>query len=78
MKLKDLTEGALKLDPNKWYVWAWDGEVVIYGTYSSESSADAALPKIKADAKKRGVLFNSNQFKIDSGKSLVQRHRASR
>lgn len=79
LKKSNLTEfvvGTKKnIDPQKWYVWSWDDEVVLYGTgYSTEMGAKHAMEQIKKKASARGVVFSDTQFKIDQGSKLISRY----
>lgn len=72
--LNEMVGTKKNVDPNKWYIWAWDGEVVIYGTCESQAEANAERLDIKKTAKARRILFHDDQFKVDKGSNIIRHY----
>jgi hypothetical protein len=62
------------VDPNKYYVWAWDSAAVIYGEYDNIKDAKINLPKIEQRAIERLGSFVKGRFELSTGKDLLQRY----
>jgi len=65
------------VDPDKYYVWAWDGAAVLYGEYDDIQDAKINLPRIEQRAIKRLGPFAKDKFEIASGKDLLRRYEKS-
>ena len=80
-KKKGVAEGAetpggqqTEIDPGKYYVWAWDGAVVVYGKYDTAQDAERNLPAIEQAAIKRVGSYVRGAFKVASGRSLLAKY----
>ena len=80
-ELKGLAEGIetihgrrYDVDPNKYYVWAWDSATVIYGEYDNIKDAKINLPKIEQRAIERLGPYVKGRFELSTGKELLQRN----
>ena len=62
------------VDPNKYYVWAWDSAVVLYGEYDNIKNAKINLPKIEKRAIERLGPYVKSRFELSTGKELLQRY----
>jgi len=62
------------LDPNKYYVWAWDGCVVVYGKFDSWEEARQQKPSIEDRAVQRLGPHAEGKFKVASGSDLLFRY----
>jgi hypothetical protein len=63
-----------EIDPSKYYVWAWDGAVVVYGKYDTAQDAQRNLPAIEQAAIKRVGSYVRGAFKVASGRSLLTKY----
>jgi hypothetical protein len=63
-----------EIDPGKYYVWAWDGTVVVYGKYDTVQDAERNLPAIEQAAIKRVGSYVRGAFKVASGRSLSSKY----
>jgi hypothetical protein len=66
--------GKVDIDNNKFYVWAWDGEVVVYGTFDSLADAKSNKSKIEQSAIKRVGPYVEGQFRVSQGDDLIHRY----
>jgi len=62
------------VDPNKYYVWAWDGAVVLYGEYDNVEDAKMNLPKLEKKAIERLGPYVKDAFELSTGKDLLHRY----
>ena len=63
-----------EVDPNKYYVWAWDSAAVLYGEYDNIKDAKINLPKIEQRAIERLGPYVKGRFELSTGKELLQRY----
>jgi hypothetical protein len=63
-----------EIDPGKYYVWAWDSAVVVYGKYDTVRDAEHNLPAIEQAAIKRVGSYVRGAFKVASGRSLLAKY----
>lgn len=73
-KVESPSGSQVKLDPNKFYVWAWDGRVVVYGKYDSREEARQQKQSIEDRAVKRLGPYAEGNFKVASGSDLLSRY----
>ena len=72
--IETINGGKYNVDPNKYYVWAWDGAAVLYGEYDNIQDAKINLPKIEQRAIERLGPFVKDAFELSTGKDLLQRY----
>ena len=74
--LKAQTPGGRSVDinPSKFYVWAWDGGVVVYGEYDTGQEAKAKLSIIELRAIQRLGSAVKGRFEVASGKQLIHHY----
>jgi len=72
--IETINGGKYNVDPSKYYVWAWDGAVVLYGEYDNIQDAKINLPKIEQRAIERLGPYVKDAFELSTGKDLLQRY----
>jgi len=72
--IETINGSKYNVDPNKYYVWAWDGAAVLYGEYDNIEDAKLNLPKIEQRAIERLGPFVKDAFELSTGKDLLQRY----
>jgi len=72
--IETVNGGKYNVDPSKYYVWAWDGAVVLYGEYDNIQDAKINLPKIEQRAIERLGPYAKDAFELSTGKDLLQRY----
>ena len=73
-RIETIHGSAYTIDPNKYYVWAWDNAVVLYGEYTDENDAKLNLSKIARRATKRLGPAVKDRFEVASGKMLLRQY----
>lgn len=73
-RIETIHGSAYTIDPNKYYVWAWDNAVVLYGEYTDENDAELNLSKIERRATKRLGPAVKGRFEVASGKMLLRQY----
>ena len=73
-RIETIHGSAYTIDPNKYYVWAWDNAVVLYGEYTDENNAELNLSKIERRATKRLGPAVKGRFEVASGKMLLRQY----
>ena len=73
-RIETIHGSAYTIDPNKYYVWAWDNAVVLYGEYTDENDAELNLSKIERRATKRLGPAVKYRFEVASGKMLLRQY----
>jgi hypothetical protein len=64
----------VKIDPDKFYVWAWDGRVVVYGKFDTPDEARKQKYDIEDKAIKRVGPYVEGQFRVSAGDDLLSRY----
>lgn len=65
---------TVELDPDKYYVWAWDGCVVVYGKYDDFDTARRNKYDIEERAVMRVGPYMEGKFRVASGSDLLSRY----
>ena len=73
-RIETIHGSAYTVDPDKYYVWAWDNAVVLYGEYTNENHAKLSLSKIERRATKRLGPAVKGRFEVASGKMLLSQY----
>ena len=73
-RIETIHGSAYTIDPSKYYVWAWDNAVVLYGEYTDENDAKLSLSKIERRATKRLGPAVKGRFEVASGKMLLRQY----
>jgi len=72
--IETINGSKYSVDPDKYYVWAWDGAAVLYGEYDNINDAKINLPKIEQRAIERLGPYAKDAFELSTGKDLLQRY----
>ena len=73
-RIETIHGSAYTVDPDKYYVWAWDNAVVLYGEYTDANHAELSLSKIERRATKRLGPAVKGRFEVASGKMLLSQY----
>jgi len=73
-RIETIHGSAYTVDPDKYYVWAWDNAVVLYGEYTDANDAKLSLSKIERRATKRLGPAVKGRFEVASGKMLLSQY----